>query len=173
MSGAEALIALTAVGTGFQVISAVAQGQSQASMAEYNAKVAEAQAAQVREAAAFEERRSRDSARRFLSTQRALYGASGVTVEEGSPLLVMADTAAESELDALAIRYSGSVEAARAQSQAALDRMSAQTYRQAGYLDAGASLLTGASTLSRYRLPSSSPKRATGGAGTSQTQLAY
>lgn len=144
MSGAEPFIMAAAAGA--QAISSISQGNAQSNMAKYNAAVSEREARQAKEAAKFEESRNRQAAESLLSSQRAAYAKGGVT-SEGSPLLVQAETAEEAEIDALALRYSGSVAEARAKSQAALDRMQGKAAKTAGYLGAGTSLLKGASKI--------------------------
>lgn len=79
-------------------------GQYQANKA--NAEISKAQAKQARLNAAYNERRSREESARLMGEQAARFGASGVAME-GTPLLVMADQARQSELDALAIRTQG------------------------------------------------------------------
>lgn len=133
-----ALLAFTAISAVSQIVSA---GQ-QADAAEYNAEVAEREAEAARQTAGFEEQQHRRRVSRILASQRAGYAASGVTFE-GSPLLVMADSAQQAEVDALAIRRAGSIEESRALSQAALDRLQARNIRTAGYLGAAATIASG------------------------------
>jgi hypothetical protein len=71
-----------------------------------NAETAGVQAKQARLNAAYNERRSREASARIMGEQAARFGASGVAME-GTPLLVMADQARQSELEALAIRTEG------------------------------------------------------------------
>jgi len=147
MSGAEIAAMVpyfSAAGSVASAVGSIAQGNQQKSMANYNAQVAEQQAAQTREAVKFEEQRLRSQNEKLRSAQKAGYAKAGVT-QEGSPLLVGAETEADAELDALALRYSGSVAEARARSQAGIDRMRGKAAQTAGYIGAGASLLKGAS----------------------------
>ena len=144
MTGIEVAAAAAAVSGIVGAVSAVSQGNAAADAAEFNAAVAENDAIATRQAAEFEEDRLRRRSKRVLASQRASFGASGVTAE-GSPLLVMQDSAAEAEIDALAIRYSGSIQEARAKSQAAADRAEARAARRGGFARAGTSLLTGVS----------------------------
>lgn len=150
---------ITGISTLFGVYSAFSQAQAQEKMANYNARMAEYQAEANRRnaqaaqnAAAYQEDRHRERARKLMSSMRSLYGASGVA-EEGTPLLVMEESAANAELDAQAIRYQGNVQSMQYTSQAALDKMEANLYRMrgkqaqtAGWWTAGSGLLTGAST---------------------------
>ena len=141
--------AFTVVGAVTGAAGALSTGQAQYDMSEYNAAVDANQAIASQQAAEFEETQHRAKLTRLLSSQKAAAGASGIDPNTGSPLSVMADTAEQGELDALAIRYGGQVGAYRANSQAELDKMQGKAARTAGYYGAGASLLTGASRLGR------------------------
>lgn len=92
-------------------------------------------AAQERKLARERERISRRESALMLGRQRAVAAAQGSTME-GSPLMVLEDTAAEAELEALHIREGGAARAAALIKQG----RNAQT---AGYLQAGDTLLTG------------------------------
>jgi hypothetical protein len=119
------------------IYSGIKAGQA----ADYNAKVQEQNARYAQDKAAYNEKMHRDNVRKLLSTQRALYGASGVDMT-GTPLLVMQDTVGKGELDALAIRHGGDIEAANQRAAATLSRMQGSTARTSGFLKAGTSLLT-------------------------------
>lgn len=147
MTGTEALIAASAVLSG---VGAAASGMQAAAAADYNAQVAERDAQMATQAAAFEEDLHRERLRKTLSAQRVATGASGGAME-GSPLIVMQQTAEDAEIDALAIRYGGSVEAARAQSRAAASRMEARAARTGAVIGAGASLLSGGAKIADRR----------------------
>lgn len=123
---------------------AVSAGQSQSAMANYNAMVAQRDAEQAKVAAQFEETRQRQTAAALRGSQRAAFSKAGLQLE-GSPLLVMAESQEEAEMDALVLRHSGSVAEARSRSQAALDRLQGKSARAAGVIGAGSSLLTGVS----------------------------
>lgn len=148
----------TVVGAGVSAYSAYAQGQAQAQMASYNALIARQNADLALEKSKLQktqtrivEKRHREATKRTLATQRLLYGKAGVT-GAGTPLLVGAVTAMESEIDALAIRYAGSVEQANIlaeragyKQQETIAGMRGSAARTAGYLGAGSALLTGLS----------------------------
>lgn len=136
----------TVAGAAVSAIGAIQSGKAQQKAAEYNAQVAEQAALAARQKAAYDEAAHRRELARMLSAQRAAYGASGVDVSVGTPLLVMADTVQEGELDALAIRYGGEVGASRQLSAAQLSRMTGKQARTASYYQAGSSLLTGAAS---------------------------
>src|SRR3972149_4814714 len=88
-------------------------GQPQKKAYKANAAILEQDALAEKQKSQYEEGAHRDRIRQILSRQKALYGKSGVQME-GSPLLVMEDTAAQGEMDALAIRYGGDAAAGRA-----------------------------------------------------------
>ena len=147
MTGLEWIIlGATILGTLTSAWGTYESGRSQAKMAEYNAAVTARNAEQERLQAEYEEKRHREQMEKRKATQRSLYYKAGVTTE-GSPLLVMEETAAKAEQDALAIRYGGEVSASRWETQAAIDRMRGREYKRAGALGAGTSLLTGASAI--------------------------
>jgi hypothetical protein len=130
--------ALAVIGTAFSAVGAIQQGQAAASTADYNARVAT-------QNAAYEERIQREKAQRLMAQQSSGYLKAGVAMS-GTPLDVLADTAAQAELDALAIRYGGATQAAgyRAQGAAA---------KTAGYIGTGTTLLTGASSWGKDLFP--------------------
>jgi hypothetical protein len=145
MSGVEILMAVVALaGTAVSVAGQASAASQQRKMGEYQAKVAEKQAIETAQAAEFEAGKERENTRKLLSMQRARYANAGVTFE-GSPLLVMEQTAADAELDAQAIVWGGGVRAGGYQSQAGMSLWEGNTLYQAGMIKAGSTLLTGAS----------------------------
>lgn len=109
-----------------------AQGKAAEASANYNAHstLVESQS---------REKAQRDQAARQLGTMRAAIGKSGAT-SEGTPLLVLAESAANAEIDALNTRYTG-------QRQADIYRAQGANARKQGNITAGASLLTAASKI--------------------------
>lgn len=148
---------LLAAGVGLQAVgqlqasqAAAAQAEGQQAMAEFNARVQEQQAKAIEARAEFRQQRQAKEAGRIASTLQAGLGAAGVVPSEGTPLLIQSEQAVESELENLLLGFEGEVGAARARSQAQLDRMQAQVFGQrakvagrAGLFGAGATLLTG------------------------------
>ena len=122
---------------------AIQSGNAARDAAEFNAQLAEREAVLSREVAAAEAEKQRRRARAVLGRQAAGFAAGGTTFE-GSPLLVMSETAAESELDALAIQFAGSTAAVRARSEAAQQRLQGRNLQRGGFFEAGSTLLTGA-----------------------------
>ena len=162
-------VPLMIVGGSMMAISQVQGSRAMAQASEYNARVAEAQAKAIKTSGEFEQKtleqqsafeRSkivREKAK-TTSAQRAKYAASGVRVDVGSPLEVMAQSAAEYELDIAANRYNLEVDkerigyetrvgVAQSRSEAAYSRLLGKQYKRAGYRQAGSTLLTTAGTV--------------------------
>lgn len=163
----------TAVGAMASIQSARDQrhaAEYQRRMAEYNARLAEQRAA-AEQAHAYREttegiERQREARRRgeqMISVQRSLLAKGGVDIDVGSPLALLADTAAETELDARRAEYESRLRVQAIQQRAADHRAEAGLFtmeagaaaqrgrqaRRAGYWQAGTSLLAGAATLRR------------------------
>lgn len=143
-------LGLQAFGQIGQGMSASAQAKGQAAVAEYNAKVAEQQAAAQRQATQYRQRKLAEEAKRYGSGMRAAMGASGAVSTTGTPLLIQATQAAEDELDQLMLGYEGEIQARRSESQAGAERLQAGIYKKqaknarlAGMIGVGTSLLTG------------------------------
>lgn len=143
MSLAAAGAIASIAGTAFSAINQMQQGQDQRRWYEYNAAVAERDAEEARRIAEYEAAQTRKEGQKLLSVQRARYASSGVTFE-GSPLLLMEETAKEIELDALMTERTGEVTAQKYTTEAALSRMKGSGAKTAGYYGAGSTLLTGA-----------------------------
>ena len=111
---AQAIPIILALGSAYMTYQ---QGQAQQDMAEYNAAVARNNALAVQYQAEVDARNERKRISKLLATQRMLYGKAGVTLE-GTPLLVMEETAREGEKEAQMIEYAGRVGASRQRSQA-------------------------------------------------------
>jgi len=127
---------LTTLGTAALVSGAMKQGQSQSQAANFNAETAK-QEAVVQEAV------QRQEAKRTLGTIRANIAKSGAAFE-GTPLMVLAESAANAEIDALNTAWS-------ADRETALYKMRAREARETSYYRAGTSLLTGLGSLSALR----------------------
>jgi len=161
---------MLAAGTAVKAISQIRQGQSRAAAEEYNAKVAEAEGRATQTRGAFqtktlqqqsdlEESKIAREKGKTLSTQRVKFLKSGVRLE-GSPLEVMADTAAQFELDLSTqryntqigleeIRYETDLGVSRSQSEATFRRLSAKRKEKTGYYKAGSTILSGGYQLAK------------------------
>ena len=103
-----------AIGAAVAVVGAAAlsaYGSAQAASAAKKAGISNALSEQAQ--AKEDERRSRRESALLIGRQRAITAAQGTTLE-GSPLLVIEDTAAEAEIEALHIREGGTARAGAA-----------------------------------------------------------
>lgn len=144
----------TAVSQVQQGRAAKAQAESEDAWHRYNAEVQERNARAQEAAGRAEELQQRRDAARLQSRQRALLGTAGVEIGEGSPLLVLVNTAAEAEREALTIRENARVAAQGSRSGAELSLLSGQAAKARGrnlstgsVLQAGGALLSGAGSL--------------------------
>lgn len=94
------------IGMGAQAAGGLYAGQEAYKTGFYNAAVAKEEAKTEKVLTDIAIQRHRRFAKKLQSSQIAAYGAAGVTLE-GSPILVMADTAAEAELDEALIKFEG------------------------------------------------------------------
>lgn len=136
--------AAAAVGAGVSAYSSYQAGQEQKKVSEANARMAEYQAKQAKEAAGVKAAQYKREAERRMSAIRAGYAASGVTTTEGTPLLVLMESAQEVAKDELRIRRGGEQTAWGLLREANIQRMGGKSAASRGYLGAGASLLGGA-----------------------------
>ena len=104
---------------------------------DYNAEVAEQEAA-------YKEKESRLRFKRIIGRQLSLYAKAGVDISTGSPLLIMSQTAAEGELEALNIRYAG-------ENLANMERWYGKRAKRAGKIAAWSTLLAGGGGYAVYR----------------------
>lgn len=121
--------ALTAGGTVMQYRAQQQAAEQQQATAEYNAQVAEQQAKREVEASAREQMQMREKGRQLIGKQRSMMAKSGVALTSGSPLELLADTAAELETDVEMAAYEG-----KSRRDARLSQATASTLRakQAG-----------------------------------------
>lgn len=129
---------------------ASAEAESQEAIANYNAAVQEREAQAVEQRTGLEQQRQAQESARAMSRIQARIGVSGAVPTVGAPLRLQAKQASEFEMENLMIGYRGATEAARARSAAEITRIQAKVYgrraktaKQAGYMRAGTTLLTG------------------------------
>lgn len=181
MSGLEIALAAVSVATGVvgaatQISSARAQAsafQQQAVAAQYQAQatqqatnfqaqVLEQQAQREQDVAALQAGDFQREQRELIARQRLRLSASGVRLDEGTPLLLQSHTAGEIERGVRRILHAGDISAQRTREEARLQRFTGESAvraggiqsaglmsqasgaRTAGFLGAGASLLGGA-----------------------------
>lgn len=169
---AEAGLALSAVGTVASGYGMYAQGQQAKAQGDYQSAVAANNAAIAAQNAAVQERAAQDALARgrideqqhrlkvsqMKGAQRSALAASGVQVDSGSALDVLADTAMFGEMDALTIRSNAEREAysarigahnARAQgmnnvAESNLFKLAGANSARSGMIGAGSTFLGGA-----------------------------
>jgi len=111
---------------------------------EYNAVLAENERELLLQRKAAEESALRRQSDRLASSQRVLTAKSGIQMS-GSPMLALADTYFNTEMDALNIRYAADVEAVAKTSEAALSRATGRARAYSNKVAAYQSLLGGGS----------------------------
>jgi hypothetical protein len=124
--------ALAVGGTLAQMGAIRQQGKAEAAAGEFNARSAEQEASSRASLV-------RDQSARQIGATRAQIGKSGATTA-GTPLLVLAESAANAEIDALNATYTG-------QRQAALYRSGGANARSQSRTMAGTTLLSGMSKI--------------------------
>ena len=151
----------TAIGVGGQIMAGQAQakqGRQMQQAEDYNAQVSRQNAQAIQQSGKFEQDKAKRQQLLFTGRQRALTAASGVQFS-GSPLDVMSDSIAESEMDMAAMRYNTDVASSRALDQADYSTQLGKNYNEMGkigrmesYVKAGSTLLSeGANTAYRYK----------------------
>jgi len=139
------IMAVTAVvSAGFAANQQIKQGKFQESTAEYNARVAENQAEETRNAGVEAENIQRKKTAELLSKQRAQLGAANVDLSSGSALQLQEETEALGEADALRIRSNFEGQAGALNTGADLTAASGQFAESAGKSAATGTLLSGA-----------------------------
>lgn len=128
-----ALIGLMVAGGVMSAIGNVREANAQADALEYQAKRNEEMAWQTKQQYADEEERERANNLQVLSSVRAQYGASGVTME-GTPTDYLEFQSAVAEENALKIRHEGMLKAKAYNDEAKYLRQSAGDTRTTGIL---------------------------------------
>lgn len=139
---------MTALMLGGAALSAYGQvksGQDKNKAAKFNASIAEQQAESVLQQGTKQANLQRYRGRQLISSQRARYGASGVTAS-GSPLEVMAQTAEDVEYDALMTEWESKTKAQYYKSGAENSRRAGKKAVTDSYIGAGTTLLTSAAS---------------------------
>lgn len=140
-------VILAGTGAAVSAVGAIRQGQAAANAANFNSAVA-TRNAQIAEGQSISagEALSRDVQRR-IGTATAAYGASGVSLSEGSPVDVLAESARMATLDAATLKYNYRLKGLGYQTEAALASSNAENSRTASYFNAAGSMLSGGSKI--------------------------
>lgn len=142
--------ALLIAGTAINALGAIQQGNSARRAADYNAAMAEQNAAVELQQAGQREEAKRREARMILGSQRAAFAQSGGGMG-GSAADVMQQSAINAELDALTLRYEGVLRARGLQAEAASERFAGKQAQRQGYMQAAGSILSGAGSYMGYQ----------------------
>lgn len=137
---------MIAAGAAVSAYSAIRQGQAAKAAGDYNATVNEQNAQLVRqETQDLTRAQARENYLR-MGAVRANQGKAGGAANEGSVLDVLADVAAQGELEKQQIAYQGALKERGYRNTARLDRFSGKQALQNSYMKAGSDLLSGAGT---------------------------
>lgn len=123
---------------------AIMSSQQAQATSEYNEEIASQQAELARRAGKAAEADTREQNARLMALQRAQLGDSGIDSGEGTPLLLLLDSAANAEVEAQRARYTGKVNEQGAMANAGLFRLQKDQAIVRGGVGVGTSLLTGA-----------------------------
>jgi hypothetical protein len=138
---------LQAIGTLTSAKAQLDQGAAKQQIAQYNAQAQEQRAQQLEQEAEARAAIQGRANQRGLASIRSAYAGAGVDVNQGTPLEVMSDAAAELELQKQMILYGGKVGAYNARVQGNIDLMMGNYAQQAAATGANATLLTGATRI--------------------------
>lgn len=149
---AAVIPALSAASTGIAVASSISQANTAKKIGERNAKLDEMAAKAEQDQAARDEEALRRDNNQFFGRQRAAMAESGLGAG-GSTGMLADQSAVLAELDALNIRYGGTMRGRGLLSQAANSRAGGRAAKSAGMMLAGAQLLAGSGdTYKQYKL---------------------
>lgn len=134
---------LIVAGAGMAAMSSIQQGKAAKAAAEFNAKVAEQNSQIVHEQTIQEVRQFDREQYMRIGAIRAAQGKSGGAANEGSVLDILADTAAQGEIQRQDIIYQGALAERGFQNSAVLDRFDGDVALKQSRLKAGSELLQG------------------------------
>jgi len=129
------------------VIESVQAAKAEEKTAKENARIEAENAAAAKRRYDYEAKIKREENERLSSKQRALYAKSGVEIDSGTPLLVLAEEARKMEEDALFIEEQGNVEYNAGMSRASIWNTRAREARRSGNVGAVGTILKSAKRL--------------------------
>lgn len=124
-------------------IGSITAGQNANAIASYNAQAERIKGQEAINQSQTQAAIDAANVRRRLGDTQAAFGAAGVNMA-GTPLEVLSDQATQGELTRRLDLYRGQIGQFSANSQAAVDSAQGQAQQEAGYLNAGTTLLSGA-----------------------------
>lgn len=132
-------------------VGSIVNANSQADAARAEAAQLERAAGEAQAAAQRNAERKRKEAQLIMSRQQALAAKSGGGATDSTVLDLMAGAKGEGELQGRMLQYEGDERAAGLTYQAAIKRAMADRAQTAGWIGAGASVLSGLNSWNRYR----------------------
>lgn len=154
------LPALTAGAGLLNAVGQYQQGQQMAQAADFNSKNYERQASELKTKAAQTVEIGAANKASALSSMKSAYGFRGVKIS-GSPLLVMAEIAANLESDIRETEYNTLIGASQAESAAAQERMKARMARASGITGAAGALMNTGLAMSNFIKPATQQQSST------------
>lgn len=136
--------ALLATSAGIDAFGQVQAGRAASAFGQFQNQIAQENARLERQAALADESRLRDQTRQAIGQQTARFAAANVDTGFGSPLIALAKSAVNAELDALRVRTGGQIRARDERLRGQLARAQGRSARGQAFLGAGATLLSGA-----------------------------
>ena len=136
---------VAAVGAGYAGYSSYQQGQNANKLAQFQAANERAANEANLKLSAVKSLAEREQNQKILATQEAMFAASGVVTNTGSPLSTEVRQAALLERRAVNTDYEGTMAARYGASQVISTQMQGDAAAKAGKMNAGATLLQGAS----------------------------
>lgn len=162
---AAALPLILAAGAAMSAIGSIQQGESQAKAANYNAAVEEQNAKNALQVANANEEAQRRKSAGDLGRMRASLAENGLSLTEGTGADLYTQSDKNAEMDALNIRYGGTVQNVNSRNQAQLFRMNASSARTAGYIGAASAFLSAGGSYALSKGGGSSGGGASSGGG--------
>lgn len=142
------------IGSPFQAYGALMQGKQTSDLLDNQAATQRRNATEALVAAKFNADRSSMIAGKKMGEITSEYAASGVDMNSGSVMAVLAGSAANAELDRQNIIHGGELRAVNYQNQASLDELGAKHALQAGYFNALSNIVAGTGNYMSQHLPS-------------------
>lgn len=137
-------VVLSVAGAGYSAYSSYEQGQNASRLAQYNAAQQRASDQANLQMGAARALAQREQNQKILSEQTALFAASGVVTNTGSPLEVELKQSALLEKKAVNMDYENALGSRYGESKAVGEEMQGAAAKQAGNLNATGTLLSGA-----------------------------
>ncbi len=156
---ANTLAAMNLFGTGVSAYGEYQGGKQIQSTQNYNAALADQNAAVVRESGALTEYQKKKNLEAQVGRQTAQYAASGINVNQGSPIDVMTDTLSKGYLDIAIDKFNTELTARGYESKANQDRRAGAAARKESTLAAGLGLLKGVATYEQKQTASTTDEK--------------